>query len=177
MRNLCVIVLITISSLAYSQVSLDSIMREKMIFKEEFTFNEEFLVKIPETSIQIMPPEHFIFSEQVPGFIHIGTSATIQITEIKGTSYVMLKNGLTEKNLKDQNVQLLNNYEIEMLDGTPGHLFQVEFTSNNIKYLRYILLAGDYHNTMWISGSYAYRAKEIIEDILLQSMLTAKFTD
>ena len=159
----------------YSQPSLDSVLREMSKIDKNLIYDEALLVNIPGTSIKMIGPEHFMLSEKVPGFIHIGTSSSIQVNEIKGTSYIMIEEAMTEDAFKKQNVKFLSKSEVELHNGTSGVLYLVEFEVEKRKYERMMLFAGDYHRTMWINASYPLSTKELIQEILLSSILTAQF--
>lgn len=159
----------------YSQPSMDSVLREMSRINENFEYNRELLVNIPGTSVKIMPPEFFLISEEIPGFVHLGTSATVQVNEIFGTSYIMLDEAMTEEHFKEQGVDFKKKKEVQLVNGTTGILYIVEFEVKNRRYERLMLFAGDYHNTMWINASYPLISKEILQDVLLNSLLTAEF--
>lgn len=175
MKAFVLVVFVCCSGYCFSQVSVDSVLREMGRINEDFEYSKELLVEIPGTSVKIMHPEHFLLSEEIPGFIHIGTSATVQVNEIFGTSYIMIEEAMTEDHFKEQGVELKSKKEVELFDGSPGILYIVEFKSENRKYERLILFTGDYHNTIWINASYPIVSKEILQDVLLNSILTAQF--
>ncbi len=130
---------------------------------------------IPTTNVMITPPEHFLISETIPGLIHPGSSTTVQVKEIIGTSYLMIKQAMTEEHFKSQNVTLISEREVEMDNGMGGVLYLVEFTVKGYKYERLMLFAGDYNNTIWINANYPKSAKSLLHDILVKSLLTAYY--
>ncbi len=160
---------------AHSQPTVDSVLKEMSRINPDFEYKSENLVLIPGTSVKMMPPDHFLLSEKVPGFIHVGTSTTIQVREITGTSWVMIEEAMTPEEFEKQEVKFISKSEIEMIDGTTGILYLVEFYIKEVRYERFILFAGDYHNTMWINASYPHSTRDLLQDILLSSILTAQF--
>lgn len=141
----------------------------------EFEYNPELLQLVEGTHIKIQPPEYFMFSEQIPGYIHPGTSSTIQIQEIIGTSWVMIRSAMTNEYFESQGTTLISETEVTMKDGKSGVLYLVEFNVDGFDYERLMLFAGDYNNTIWINANYPKAAKNIIQNILTESLLTAQF--
>ena len=112
------------------------------------------LVQIPRTDVFMTPPEHFLVSENIPGMIHPGSSTTVQVQEIIGTSYIMIAQAMTPEHFESQNVRLISQEDVKMKDGKNGILYLVEFTVNGYDYERLMLFAGDYNNTIWINANY-----------------------
>ncbi|HOZ29346.1 MAG TPA: hypothetical protein PLL66_00345 [Bacteroidales bacterium] len=174
--------LLTLSLLLYAvfcsaQFPSDSIIKNFSSIEADFTYNEEEVVLIPGTHIKMQPPEHFLVSKEIPGLIHPGTSTTVQVQEITGTSYVMIQQAMTPEHFESQGVSLITSYPVKMLDGKTGIIYLVEFIVNGFNYERIMLFAGDYNNTIWINANYPKSAKELLQDILIKSLLTAQYTD
>jgi len=132
--------------------------------------------QIPGTYVSMVPPEHFLVSENIPGLIHPGSSTTVQVQEIIGTSYIMIAQAMTPEHFESQNVSLISQEDIEMTNGMSGILYLVEFTVNGFDYERLMLFAGDYNNTIWINANYPKSAKSLLFDVLKESLLTAQYT-
>jgi hypothetical protein len=175
MRLLLLIALVYTVLLAHSQPTVDSVLKEMSRVNADFEYDSEMLVHIPGTSVKMMPPDYFLLSEKVPGFIHVGTSATIQVREISGTSWIMIEQAMTPEEFEKQDVKFVSKSEVELINGTTGIVYIVEFFIKEIRYERLILFAGDYHNTMWINASYPHSTRDLLQDILLSSILTAQF--
>ena len=172
------IILFIINSLQlFCQNPIDSIMREIGRLDTTFVYKEELLVHIPNTNIKIQPPNHFLFSQELPGYIHSGTTTTIEFKEIHGTSYIMIDAGMTAENFSKQNATLLDKKEFITKNELTGILYLLEFEMNGKKYQRYMLLAGDYNDTMWVNASFLKSNKEHIEGIILKSLLTLEFAN
>ncbi len=134
------------------------------------------LVQIPRTDVFMAPPEHFLVSENIPGMIHPGSSTTVQVQEIIGTSYIMIAQAMTPEHFESQNVSLISQEDVKMKDGKNGILYLVEFTVNGYDYERLMLFAGDYNNTIWINANYPKSAKSLLYEVLVESLLTAQYT-
>ncbi|HOK38770.1 MAG: hypothetical protein WHW07_04050 [Bacteroidales bacterium] len=176
MKKIVFVLLLNLAStMIYSQFITEKNITDLTKIDSEFEYNPELLQQIPGTSIKIQAPEHFLFSENIPGFIHPGTSSTIQIQEIIGTSWVMIRQAMTPEHFESQGTHLVSQTEITMQDGKSGILYLVEFQANGYDYERLMLFAGDYHNTIWINANYPKSTKSVIRDILIESILTAQF--
>lgn len=135
------------------------------------------VVLIPGTHIMMQPPEHFLVSKEIPGLLHPGSSTTVQVQEVVGTSYVMIQQAMTPEHFESQGVNLVSTTEVKMENGMNGVLYLVEFTVKGYDYERLMLFAGDYNNTIWINANYPKTAKGILQDVLTKSLLTAHYSD
>lgn len=167
--------LLLYAALSFAQFPTDSVLKNINKIESDFVYDETQLVIIPGTNIQMQPPEHFLVSEAIPGLLHPGTSTTVQVQEIIGTSYVMIQQAMTAEHFASQGVTLISTTPVKMQDGRGGVLYLVEFTVNDFIYERLMLFAGDYNNTIWINANYPQSAKRILQDIITQSLLTAHY--
>lgn len=134
------------------------------------------VVDIPGTNIKMQPPEHFLVSEAIPGLIHPGSSTTVQVQEVVGTSYIMIQQAMTPEHFESQGVTLISTTEVEMDNGMGGILYLVEFTVKGYDYERLMLFAGDYNNTIWINANYPKSAKSVLLKVITKSLLTAQYS-
>lgn len=132
-------------------------------------------VLIPNTHISIIPPDHFMFSQQMQGFYNPGTSSAIQISEILGTSYIMVCKKLTPEYIQSQNMTYKNRIEVTTQYGYDGYIYILGFTSKGVDYERLMFLAGDYHHTIWANVSYPLVSKNLLYETMKESLLTAQF--
>jgi len=132
-------------------------------------------VMIPNTHVKIVPPEHFMFSAELQGFIHAGTSSTMQVSEIIGTSYIMVAKSLTPEYIQSQSFRFIEKRDITTNDGHDGCMFILGFTNKGVDYERLMFFAGDYNNTIWVNVSYPAVSRELLFDTFQNSLLTAQF--
>ncbi|MCK9254622.1 MAG: hypothetical protein GX793_06485 [Bacteroidales bacterium] len=175
MRYFIVLLLILFTNILFSQAISDTIINNLGKVDSEFVYNADNLVLIPNTNIKMQAPEYFLISENIPGLLHPGSSATVQVQEVKGTSYIMISQAMTEEHFQSQGVRLISTTDVTMQDGKGGILYLVEFEASGIIYERLMLFAGDYNNTIWINANYPKSAKKLLQDILTQSLLTAQY--
>jgi len=138
---------------------------------------EQNYVDVPKTSVRFIPPAHFIFMEQNNGYMHIGTSSSIQVLEIIGTAYTMITPGLTKEYFKSQGVDFLSKEDVVTKSGQKGVIFTVSFFVDNIEFERLMFFTGNYNNTIWINANYPVAVKEMLNTVLKESILTAQFKE
>lgn len=172
--TLCVLLYATF---VFSQSLTEPIFGESGKVQSDFIYDENALVLIPGTNIKMQPPEHFMVSEAIPGLVHPGSSTTVQVQEIVGTSYVMISQAMTAEHFASQGVTLISTTDVQMQNGKGGILYLVEFDANGLTYERLMLFAGDYNNTIWINANYPKSAKRLLQTILTESLLTAQYID
>ena len=141
---------------------------------ESFVYDESKMVAIPQTNIRIQPPEYFIYSDSLPGFMHVGTMSSIQVEEVAGTSYIMISRAMDSAYFASQGMKLLSVEPVVMHDGSDGMLFTAEMKLKGFVFERLILMSGDYHFTMWINAGYIKMMRNKMRPVILQSMLTSK---
>lgn len=168
MKYLISLTFVLISLLGFGQLEVNSSGLNS-------NYSDGTPVLIPGTNIMMTPPEHFLVSESIPGLIHPGSSTTVQVQEVVGTSYVMIKQAMTPEHFESQNVTLISEEDIKMSNGMGGVLYLVEFTVKGYQYERLMLFAGDYNNTIWINANYPKSTKALLYDLLVESLLTAHY--
>lgn len=177
MKTFFTLSLLLYAILSFAQFPTDSVIKNISKVESDFVYDETQIVNIPGTHIKMQPPEHFMVSEAIPGLLHPGTSTTVQVQEITGTSYVMIRQAMTPEHFESQGVHLVSATDVTMHDGKGGVLYLVEFTVNGFDYERLMLFAGDYNNTIWINANYPKSAKRILQNIITESLLTAQYID
>ncbi len=139
---------------------------------------------IPNTKILISPPAHFKFVEKLNGFIHVGSSASITVTSVEGTSFLQVTEGLTPDYFKTQNAMLVSSEDVKTSTGMDGKLYTLSFTATStdtskkvLQFERMMLFTGDYHNTIWLNASYPAALKKLLYSVLKESLLSVKFNE
>jgi hypothetical protein len=132
---------------------------------------------VPNTNVRLVPPAHFIFMEDAGGFMHIGTSSSLQVLEVKGTAYTMITPGLTADYFKTQGVTLIEQEEVTTKDGNKGMIFTVSFSVQEVPFERLMFFTGNYNNTIWINANYPVAVKEMLNTVLKESLTTAQFKE
>ncbi|OFY92249.1 MAG: hypothetical protein A2309_13575, partial [Bacteroidetes bacterium RIFOXYB2_FULL_35_7] len=129
----------------------------------------------PNTQIQLKPPAHFVPYEKIHGFMHPGSSSTLQVTEIQGTPYVMYVKGLTEEYFAQQGIKLVNTENITTKNGNKAVIYTLSFTVKGIDYERMMMFTGDYDRTIWVNANYPVMTKFLLESVLKNSLLSVRF--
>jgi len=153
---------------------LASALNSLVAVDESFVYDESKMVAIPETNIRIQPPEYFLYSDSLPGFMHVGTMSSIQVKEVVGTSYPLISMAMDSAYFASQGMTLTSVEPILMHDGSEGVLFTAEMKLKGFVFERLILMSGDYHYTMWINAGYIKLMRNKMRPVILQSILTSK---
>lgn len=141
---------------------------------EEIPYNRLLLDTVPGKNIAMIPPEHFIFAKNIPGYIHPGTSASIQIKEVNGTSWPIIDKVMTPEHFTSQGVKFLNRQEVELKSGLSGVIYTVEFDAKGVKFERLMLFTGDYNNTIWINANYPIMVKKTVFKPIVNCLMSAE---
>ncbi|MBO7133944.1 MAG: hypothetical protein J6W06_07290 [Bacteroidales bacterium] len=155
-------------------VGLGSALNGIIAVSEEFVYDESKMVAIPQTNIRIQPPEYFVYSDSLPGFVHVGTMSSIQVEEVVGTSYILISEAMDSAYFASQGMRLVSVEPVVMHDGSDALLFTAEMKLKGFVFERLILMSGDYHYTMWINAGYIKLMANKMRPLVLQSMLTSK---
>jgi hypothetical protein len=175
MKVVYTLAFLVIAGICSAQSLADTVIKRTYKTTTEFVYNADDLQQIPGTNIKMQPPEYFLVSEAIPGLVHPGSSTTVQVQEIIGTSWIMIEQAMTEEHFDSQGVKLISSDLIEMTNGKSGIMYLVEFTVNGFEYERLMIFAGDYNNTIWINANYPKSSKRLLQDILINSLLTAQY--
>ena len=136
-------------------------------------------IKMPNTSVTITPPEHFIMSNQFAGFIHMATGSTILVQETEGVPFVYYKGENASENFEKQGVTLVEERTLKTNSGKPCYAyvlsFKVEESGKEVVFERILLLTGDYNKTIMLNANYPVIVKELIFEVLMNSLLSVEF--
>jgi hypothetical protein len=137
-------------------------------------------VHVPNTSVTITPPLYFKASTTFNGFIHDGAGATIQISETEGKPYPYMAQAMAnEENLKKQGITLISQEKVTIISGKQAIMlvigFEVKGPKQTFNYERIVFLTGDYNKTIIINMNYPVAAKDILFQVLKQSLLTVNY--
>ncbi len=140
---------------------------------KEKPYDDSKLDSVKNTKVALIPPEHFVFAKDIPGYIHPGTSASIQVKDIEGTSWAVIDKVMTKEHLESQGVKLVSREEVELHSGLSGVIYTVSFEAKGVEFERMMMFAGDYNYTIWLNANYPVSLKKTIIKPLLSSLLSA----
>ena len=126
---------------------------------------------IPGTKISMVPPDSFVLAQKFSGFQHDATGSSIMVAELPAP-FKALTDAFTKEALQAKGMELLGKEQIT-LASTPGLIFFVRQTANNVVYLKQILVFGDSTHTTMINGIYPEKYKETLEGKIKTSLRTA----
>ena len=129
---------------------------------------------VPGTNVKIIPPKNFLPNPQIKGFMHAGSSASIQVQEI-AKPFKSVIAGINEAGFTSQGYTLKKQESIKTIAGKEGILFHLSFVTKDVEYERLMLLTGDETQTVWINANYPKIADFLLFDVLNKSLLTVSF--
>ncbi|MFH2143143.1 MAG: hypothetical protein ABIJ97_12010, partial [Bacteroidota bacterium] len=103
------------------------------VSKDTSGFDGKTRIELLDEGISINPPAHFRVLKNQAGFIHLGSSSSIQIKEIEGSPYAIVVKGLTKEHFEKQGIKLLAQEEMKTHDGKDGTMFLISFNLKNLK--------------------------------------------
>jgi hypothetical protein len=139
----------------------------------EIPYDESKLENVKNTQIHLIPPQHFVFAKDIPGYIHPGTSASIQVKDIEGTSWPVIDKVMTKEHFESQGVTYIDREEVELYSGLSGVIYTVSFEVKGVEFERKLLFAGDYNYTIWLNANYPVSLKKTIIKPIMSSLLSA----
>ncbi len=131
--------------------------------------------------VQLTPPAYFLpfIQKDKQGFIHQGAASTIQVQIYENVLYTYIAASLTEEELLKQNARLIEHSKVLTNDNREADFFVIGFTvtsnGEEMEYERMMLLTGDHTKAIWINANYPVLAKEVLFNVLKESLLTVKF--
>jgi hypothetical protein len=140
------------------------------------------MVAVPGTSVRMIQPAHFLASAQIKGFVHAGSSATIQVNEVEGSPWTLVVKGVTKEYLESQGVTYIGEEMVKTNSGVEGKMYFVTFSVKSaknpeemIEYERILFFTGDYNKTIWINANFPVLVKGLLFDLLKESLLSVEF--
>ncbi len=134
-----------------------------------------------DAGVKLTPPPFFLpFVQGVKsGFIHKGAASTIQVQVIDSVIYSFVAAALDEEELLRQNTILVEKDTLLTNHGQQAVFMVVAFTVNqngkSADYQRMMLFTGDLTRTIWISANYPVVARNVLFNVLKESLLTVEF--
>ena len=130
--------------------------------------------KLAKTTADVTPPQYFEAATQFQGYIHTGTSSTILLQELAGTSYLLIKRGMTPDYFAQEGFKYISEEEVVTNTGLKGILYRMGFTVQETEFERLMLFTGDYHRTFWLIANYPTMVSEQMYPEMKKSLLTLK---
>jgi len=87
----------------------------------------------------------------------------------------MATKGLTKKYFKSQGVKLLAQENIKTSDNKNGIMYIVAFKVDDVPFERIMYFTGDYNRTIWINANYPVTARNVLFNVLKNSVLSVQF--
>lgn len=158
----------------FAQIPVDTVFKYSRL-DTSYVYDNNKITLIPTTNIKMQVPESFNIVPEIPGLVNPITATSYEFKEYVGTSYIMLDEAMKKQNFEAQGVKLLEKQDFITNTGITGLLYRFEIYIDGVRYERIMLLAGDYHNTMWINVNFLYDFKSVVETLILKSLKTLTF--
>jgi len=151
-------ILILCYCLSAQDKTLDNFVAEQ---QEKLIYNPEKLVQAPNTSVFLIPPEHFIAEPSINGICSSRLACTIQIIEIPDVSYNVIENAMTEEYISSQNYSFVEKTNIKTENNENGVIYFVRFVSGENEFERAMFFTGE-NKTIWINFNYPVSMKNLL---------------
>ncbi|MFO7791120.1 MAG: hypothetical protein R6V32_11170 [Bacteroidales bacterium] len=173
MKNILYILILLLFSVQASGQNEDMEDLEDFRKKQssELEFDKEDMVDIPEMDIRMAPPEGFEFHDSLNGFVHKGSSASIQILEIENVGMKNATESLTQEYFKQQGFQLEKESVLQLNNGKKAKIYVTDYTVKDENYQRIFFFTGN-KNTIWINVNYPMIVKDLIYKPIIASLKT-----
>lgn len=177
-RLFLIISLIISYGFAFSRQDTDSLMNEVVRHNQNvFSYDGKTKVDVPGTDIRIIPPSHFTLYDTIQGFIHNGSSSTIQVNDIIRGPYVFITPKLTSEYFAKQGFTLVSKQDTITKSGMQASIYTVTFTASGTNYERLMIFTGDYERTIWVNANYPVVMRFLLGEVLKESLLSVEFKD
>ena len=123
----------------------------------------------------ITPPEGFEKYDGFKGYVHFPTRSSIVINVVKGRTIVDAEESLNDEYYKSNEVTLISKKEVVTDAGEDALLYKFSFFNKEEQWYRYSLFIGDLNQVLWINASYEDKYEKVVEEHIVQSLMTTKF--
>jgi hypothetical protein len=128
-------------------------------------------VTAPNTNVKLAPPDDFVKESTINGFIHKGSSTSIQVITIRNAGYQSVTKALTNEYFQKQGFTLEKTEEMTLQNGEPAKLFITSFKTGSENYQRIFFFTGK-ENTIWINVNYPEIVKGLLYKPVISSLKT-----
>src|SRR3989339_842379 len=128
----------------------------------------------PGTNVKIIPPRNFQPHLSVKGFMHAGSSASIQVQEI-AKPFKSIIAEINDATFTSQGYTIIKQESVKTNTLKDAMLYHVSFKTKDVEYERLMLLTGDEKNTVWINANYPKITDFLLFDVLKKSLLSVIF--
>jgi hypothetical protein len=154
----------------YAQNELSDFVQRK---HETLDLSTQKAQKAPNTHVMMVPPENFVLNPGLSGFIHNGSSTTIQVLEINNVSSQKIRESLNAAYFKAQGFKLESQEIITLNNGEEAIVYLTQFTVNNENFCRLLFFTGE-ETTIWINVNYPAIVKTLLHKPIIASLKTVR---
>lgn len=138
-------------------------------------------VNVPSTEIKLSLPDVFVYDDSQMAYIYSGAAASINVKELKGTSFNALIAGTTKESIEHQGMKLMRIDDITLQSGMKGKQYTTSFSVQTpgeekpVEFKRIIFFAGNDEKSVWIMMNYPVVTENVLEEVLRSCLLTVEF--
>ena len=130
-------------------------------------------VRVPGSSVSLVPPDGFLPARQFPGFQRDDLQASIMVTEMPGPSTAMME-GMTKQSLARQGLKLIAARPLAV-EGRPAVLLHLGQKVGPKDYRKWMLVTGDENTTVLVVATFPVGAAPALSDGLQRSVSTVSW--
>jgi hypothetical protein len=123
----------------------------------------------------LSPPDGFVTSDDVNGYLHWSTKSSILISLVNDKTIVDAEEALNEDYFQREKITLLSKEKVKTTNGEEALLYKFSFVIKEETWYRYSLFLGNLNGVLWINGSYPAKYEPVVKEPILNSLLTTKF--
>lgn len=132
--------------------------------------NSTFFQKAPNTNVYLIPPKYFETDSTINGYIHKGSMATIQITEVPNVAIADFEKKMTEKYFISQGYIFKNKTNLKLDNGKIALLYFVQYKTEEFDYERIMFFVDSNEKMLWINVTYPFIMKKLLDNVIENSL-------
>lgn len=133
--------------------------------------------EIVNTGARLKLPLYFVpFSQDDHyGFMHKGTASTIIGQKMDSMAFISVTANLNKEVFLKQGAELLEELELETLEGRPAKMFIIRFTADKMPVHRIMFFTGDLNSTLLLTANYPEMFSGLLKEVILSSFITVQY--
>jgi len=112
-------------------------------------------------------PVGFEKSPDFNGYIHYQASSAIIMTFIENANYIKISEGMDEAFYAENQLKFIEDTSFVSDNSVPGNAYKLNFKTNDVDYIRYMVYAGDLNNTLWLNITYPVKYEALMQPVIM----------
>lgn len=123
----------------------------------------------------LTPPMGFDSSSYFNGYIYPTKAASILMNEIADVGYFQMENGMHEGYFAANNFEFISKSQLTSDFNTKGLIYKLRFDQSGMKFIRYMVFAGDETHTLWMHITYPEKYALELDKGILESLQSINY--